>query len=90
VFGEQKELEINIISGKESKHISFTDVEIEMTRAQFISNLVKFSRSRTWKFMQAIEEETDFSSVCKFSVGFISSFLFADKVVVTSKHNDDD
>jgi molecular chaperone HtpG len=40
--------------------------------------------------MKAIEEGTDLSLFDQFYVVFFSTFLFADRVVVTSKHNDDD
>jgi HSP90 family molecular chaperone len=47
VFGEHKEYKIDILSNKESKRISFTDAGIEMTRVQFISNLVKIIKPGT-------------------------------------------
>jgi HSP90 family molecular chaperone len=33
VYGEQKELKIDVLPDKENEHISITDTEIGMTRA---------------------------------------------------------
>jgi HSP90 family molecular chaperone len=47
VFGEQKELKIDILSDKENKRISITDARIEMTTIQLISNLSTIARTET-------------------------------------------
>ena len=40
--------------------------------------------------MQAIEEVADIALIGQFEVGFFSAFLVSDRVVVTSRHSDDD
>jgi molecular chaperone HtpG len=88
VLVKQKKLKIDIISDKKNKRISITDAGIEMTTTQLISNLSTISRSGTRKFMKAIEEGADLSLIGQFYVDFFSAFLVEDRVVVTSKHDD--
>lgn len=93
VLDSTPELGIKIKADKDNKVLHIIDTGIGMTKNDLMNNLGTIAKSGTAEFlskMQEAQSTSDYNDMIgQFGVGFYSAFLVADRVVVTSKHNDD-
>merc|ERR1719225_597734 len=93
VLSSGEDLNIKIKADKENHVLTITDTGIGMTKKDLVNNLGTIAKSGTADFLGKMNEAQDAQQmndlIGQFGVGFYSSFLVADKVIVTTKHNDD-
>jgi len=84
---EGLEFGIRIDVDEEAKTVTVTDNGIGMTRQEAISHLGTIAKSGTAQFLEALtgDQQKDAQLIGQFGVGFYSSFIVADKVVVESR-----
>ena len=95
VLDSTSDMTIKIKADKDNHLLTITDTGIGMTKQDLINNLGTIAKSGTADFLSKFQDATPSNAqdmndmIGQFGVGFYSAFLVADKVIVTTKHNDD-
>lgn len=94
VLDANPEMNIRITADKDSNMLHITDTGIGMTKQDLVNNLGTIAKSGTAEFLSKMQDTASTAQdmndmIGQFGVGFYSAFLVADKVIVTTKHNDD-
>ncbi len=89
LLGDDTELKISIETDAKERTISIIDNGIGMTRDELIENLGTIAKSGTKGFVEALSKKEKGDStmelIGQFGVGFYSSFMVADRVVLTTR-----
>ena len=80
-------LEIRVSYDKDAGTISIADNGIGMSREEVISNIGTIAKSGTQEFLRSLtgDERQDAALIGQFGVGFYSSFIVAERVVLTTR-----
>ena len=82
---KKEDLEIRLIPDKENRTLTIKDNGIGMTKKELENNLGTIAKSGSELFKENMKDEKNLSIIGQFGVGFYSSFMVSDKVVVNSK-----
>jgi molecular chaperone HtpG len=87
LYEDDGDLKIRIGVDDDSKAITITDNGIGMSRDEVISNLGTIAKSGTAEFLKNLtgDQQQDSQLIGQFGVGFYSSFIVAEKVVVETR-----
>ena len=88
-LSETSKFEIRIHLNEKNKTITIKDNGIGMNEEDMKSNLGTIAKSGTEEFIKKMgDKKGDITQIGKFGVGFYSSFMVSDQVVVRSKKYD--
>src|ERR1700689_151244 len=82
-------LKIRVWYDKNARTITVADNGIGMSRAEVIEHIGTIAKSGTQEFLQALtgDQRKDATLIGQFGVGFYSSFIVADRVVLTTRRS---
>ena len=81
------DFKIRVAFDKEARTITVSDNGIGMSRAEVVENIGTIAKSGTREFFQSLtgDQQKDASLIGQFGVGFYSSFVVADSVILTTR-----
>ena len=87
LYESDPDLKIRVSFDKDARTITVADNGIGMDRQEVIDNIGTIARSGTRQFMQKLsgDQTKDANLIGQFGVGFYSSFVVADKVVLLTR-----
>lgn len=87
LYEGNSELNIRVDYDKDARTITITDNGIGMNRQEVIEHIGTIAKSGTRQFFNSLtgDQARDAQLIGQFGVGFYSSFIVADKVVLTSR-----
>jgi molecular chaperone HtpG len=87
LYEDDGELRIRIAIDEEAKTIQISDNGIGMSRDEVITNLGTIAKSGTAEFLKNLtgDQKQDSQLIGQFGVGFYSSFIVAERVVVETR-----
>jgi HSP90 family molecular chaperone len=88
--GEEPTQDIRIKVDRDKRLLIMQDGGVGMTADDMRNNLGSLGSSGTQRFLDAFKDNADSNLIGQFGVGFYSVFLVADRVKVSSKHDDSD
>ena len=85
--GAEGPLRIRVSYDKDARTIAIADNGIGMSRDEVIRNIGTIARSGTREFLRSLtgDQRRDAAMIGQFGVGFYSSFIVADRVVLTTR-----
>ena len=87
---KQEELAIKISVDKDKRTLTITDNGCGMTKEELEDNLGTICKSGSELFKEENKKKKDINIIGQFGVGFYSSFMVSDEVIVESKSIDSD
>ncbi len=87
LYKDGRELQIRVEYDKQARTLKVSDNGIGMSREEVMTNLGTIAKSGTREFFNALtgDQARDAQLIGQFGVGFYSSFIVADKVVVITR-----
>jgi Molecular chaperone, HSP90 family len=89
LLGENDKYEIRLETDKDARTLSISDTGIGMSREEVMANIGTIARSGTDELRKGLETtptaQMAAELIGRFGVGFYSSFMVADKVVLTTR-----
>jgi molecular chaperone HtpG len=87
LYEDDGELKIRVAFDKDARTVTISDNGIGMSRDEVIENIGTIARSGTKKFFENLtgDQSKDSQLIGQFGVGFYSSFIVADKVILRTR-----